>query len=69
MAAFAEISGGLGDGLDSSVCNYQLVFQRWKTRPGVVVPRTVIVTDDMIFLCDEDHASLNPDTPRLKVGD
>ena len=29
----------------------------------------MILTDEMIFLCDEDHAGLNSDLPRLKVID
>lgn len=44
----------------SSVGLYQLLFQHWKKRPGVLAPRTVIVTDLQVFLCTEDHCEFTP---------
>ena len=53
----------------SSVGLYQLLFQRWKSRPGVLAPRTLILTDTTVFLCAEDHGGLGRGNPRLAVID
>ena len=47
-------------GINSSsiVALYQLLFQHWKKRPGLLAPRTIIVTDTHVFLCTEDHGEI-----------
>jgi len=37
---------------------YTMVYQRWKTRPGVLAPRTLIVTEAGLILCNEDYANV-----------
>jgi hypothetical protein len=39
---------------DLDIVYYQMLFQTWRLRPGVLVPRTVIITDALILLCYED---------------
>lgn len=48
---------------------YQLCHQRWKSRPGLLAPRTVVVTDTTAFLCAEDHGGLGRGAPRLRIVD
>jgi hypothetical protein len=44
-------SGGKGSLLDTSaVVVYQLLLQRWKSKPGVVAPRTLVLSEDRILL-------------------
>lgn len=41
-------------GSDHDIVHYQMVYQVWRTRPGVRIPRTVVLTHSMILLCSEE---------------
>lgn len=40
-------------GSDHDIVHYQMAYQTWRTRPGVKVPRTVVLTQSMALLCAE----------------
>ena len=46
-----------------------LCHQRWKSRPGLVAARTVVLTDTTAFLCQEDHGGLGRGAPRMRIVD
>lgn len=46
-------------GTDNDIVHYQMVYQVWRTRPGVRIPRTVILTQSLILLCSEELHSVN----------
>lgn len=41
-------------GSDHDIVHYQMVYQVWRTRPGVKIPRTIILTQSLILLCSEE---------------
>lgn len=44
-------------GDESDIVHYQMLYQIWKQKPGIAVPRTFIITPRMFLLCDEDVSS------------
>eukprot|EP00752_Nemacystus_decipiens_P014978 g13336.t1 len=54
--------GGLGGvdcfGNGGAVVVFQLLMQRWRLRPWVVVPRTLVATKEQLALMDEDHSRI-----------
>lgn len=43
----------------SDIVHYQLLFQRWKRRPGEIAPRSLILTSEHLLLCEEDFTLPN----------
>ena len=54
---------------EASAYFYQLCHQRWKSRPHLLSPRTMVITATSVFLCFEDHGGLGRGAPRLHVMD
>lgn len=60
----AQLLDGVTDilrGLKSTlfdVVHYQMVFQYKKKQPSMLFPRTLIVSQELILLCDEDLTSV-----------
>ena len=52
----ALVSGSLRGGGVATPLLYAMLHQRWRSRPGVLVPRTLVVTELGLLLCDEDYA-------------
>lgn len=46
-------------GTDNDIVHYQMVYQVWRTRPGVRIPRTIILTQSLILLCSEELHSVD----------
>jgi hypothetical protein len=44
---------------ETDVVYSQLVYQLWAHRPGVLVPRTLIITPMLLLLCHEEMTSIN----------
>ena len=53
-------------GGDHDIVHYQMAFQIWRKRPGVKLPRTIIVTHSLLILCTEE---LNRPDIHLEVLD
>lgn len=41
-------------GGDHDILHYQMAYQVWRKRPGVKVPRTIILTQSLLMLCSEE---------------
>ena len=41
-------------GGDHDIVHYQMSYQVWRKRPGVRVPRTIILTQSLLMLCSEE---------------
>lgn len=46
-------------GTDHDIVHYQMAYQVWRNRPGIKVPRTVILTQSLILLCSEELNSVD----------
>lgn len=40
-------------GGDHDIVHYQMAYQVWRKRPGVKLPRTIILTQSLLMLCSE----------------
>jgi hypothetical protein len=49
----ADVIHKLG-GVETDVVHYQMLYQIWKQKPGVMAPRTLIITSQWFLLCNED---------------
>lgn len=43
---------------DSDISFYQLLYQTWRKKPGLKIPRSIILTKSLILLCSEDLSSI-----------
>lgn len=41
-------------GGDHDIVHYQMAYQVWRKRPGVKLPRTIILTQTLLILCSEE---------------
>lgn len=41
-------------GGDHDIVHYQMAYQIWRKRPGVKVPRTIVLTQTLLILCVEE---------------
>jgi hypothetical protein len=41
-------------GGDHDILHYQMAYQVWRKRPGVKLPRTIILTQSLLILCSEE---------------
>lgn len=53
-------------GGDHDIVHYQMAYQVWRKRPGVKLPRTIILTQTLLILCSEE---LNKPDIHLEVID
>jgi hypothetical protein len=44
---------------DSDISFYQLLYQTWRLKPGLKIPRSIIITKSSILLCLEDLTSID----------
>eukprot|EP01038_Epipyxis_sp_PR26KG_P004255 gene4255-6034_t len=44
--------------VDQDIIYYQMIFQTWRKRPGIKLPRTLIITQSAILLCLEELSSV-----------
>lgn len=47
------------DGELTDVVHYQMLYQYWKKKADVSVPRTIIITPTFFLLCEENLASID----------
>ena len=46
-------------GGDHDIVHYQMAYQVWRKRPGVKLPRTIILTQSLLILCSEELNSID----------
>jgi hypothetical protein len=44
---------------DQDISYYQLLYQTWRKKPGMKLPRSIILTKSLILLCSEDLYSID----------
>lgn len=53
LDAVADVIHSFG-GVEADVVHYQMLYQIWRQQPGILAPRTLIITARWFLLCNED---------------